>query len=188
LEASPLEFKALPPLPEPPPQPVAARPDDLYAEALDLLGQGQGAEALERLHHIMEIDPDFARAYYLVAKIRADAGLWREAQDWCQRALERDTLLAEAHFLLALIYSQEGDPSQALQAMKRVVYLRRDVALGHFWLANLYTELGDGTRAHKSLENTARLLAGVPAETLLPWSDGMMAGRLRYIVGRRLNE
>ncbi len=188
LEADPSKPEPPPPPPEPPPRPSTAGPDALYAQALGLLERGQGAEALERLHHIMEVEPDFARAYCLVAKIRADAGLWQEAQDWCQRALERDTLLAEAHFLLALIYSQQGDPNQALRAMKRVLYLERDAPLGHFWLANLYGELGDETRALKSLENTARLLNGVPAETRLPWSDGMTAGRLRYIVGRRLNE
>jgi len=122
-----------------------------------------------------------------VGRVQANAGHWDEARYWCERALQQDLLLTEAHFLLGLLHNQEGDLSQALGAMKRVVYVDRDAALGHYWLANLYRDLGDQARAHKSLENAARLLEGLPEEAPIPWSDGITAGRLRYIVRRQMN-
>jgi len=110
------------------------------------------------------------------------------ARRWCEQALAYDSLLAEAHFLLSLIHSQEGAFDQALAAMKRVVYLDRAAVLGHFSLAHLYRELGDSSRERKSLQDTARLLDGLSDEAPIPWSDGMTAGRLRYIVRRQLGE
>jgi chemotaxis protein methyltransferase CheR len=166
----------------------AAPSADPCAEAIALLEHGRLDEALERLHHLLEQAPRCARAYYLVGKIRANAGLWEEAQRWCEQALERDSLLTEAHFLLGLIHSQQGNLEQALAAMKRVVYLDRHAPLGHFCLANLHQEAGNRARARKSLQNAAQLLEALPADSIIPWSDGMTAGRLLYTARRQLGE
>jgi len=170
----------------PAPRPAASA--DPCAEALDALERGQDEEALDRLHRLLEDNPRCAQGYLLVGRIRANAGRWEEARRWCQKALELDPLLTEAHFLLGLIYSQEGRMEEALAAMKRVVYLERAAALGHFCLANLYREQGQTARARKSLENAAHLLAGLPPETPIPWSDGMTAGRLLLAVQRQMGE
>lgn len=170
--------------------PTAERtpPADPCAEALAALEHGHTQEALEHLHQLLEKDPRCARGYLLVARIRANAGLWEEARRWCERAIELDPLLTEAHFLLGLIHSQEGRTEEALAAMKRVVYLERDAALGHYCLANLYRERGDVARARKSLSNAAHLLEKLPPETPIPWSDGMTAGRLLLAVQRQMDE
>ena len=161
---------------------TTAGPAGRCAEAETLLEQGRAEQALLQLQQLLQDEPGCARAYYLVARIRANAGLWEEARRWSERALALDSLLPEAHFLLALVHGQEGDLGEALAAMKRVVYLDRRSALGHFCLANLYRDLGDLTRARKSWQNAARLLRAMPAESPLPWSDGMTAGRLRQLV------
>lgn len=174
--------------------PAAAAPPqkgpvpDPCAEALAALERGQSQEALEHLRQLLEKEPRCARGYLLVARIRANAGLWDEARRWCERALELDPLLTEAHFLLALVHSQEGQAEEALAAMKRVVYLERDAALGHYCLANLYRERGDAARARKSLTNAAHLLEKLSPETPIPWSDGMTAGRLLLAVQRQMGE
>jgi len=187
-QATPVPQVVVPPTP---PQPPRARtvpeqapppPADTCEEVLALLEQGRTDEALEQLHRLLGQDPRCARAYYLVGKARANAGLWEEARHWCEQALELDSLLAEAYFLLGLIHSQQGDLDQALVPMKRVVYLDRHAILGHFCLANIYGELGNEARARKSLENAARLLAALPEDAPVPWSDGMTAGRLLYAV------
>ncbi len=166
----------------------AATPASLYAAAQALLDQGRPDEALEQLQRVLQEAPRHAQAHYLLGKIRANAGLWDEAQRWCQQALEQDPLLTEAHFLLGLIHVQQGNTEQALAAMKRVVYLDRHAALGHYCLATLYQESGDRARARKSLQNAARLLEALPADSSIPWSDGMSAGRLLYTVRRQLGE
>ncbi len=163
-------------------------PADPCAEALAALEQGRTGEALEHLQRLLERAPGCARAYLLVARIRANAGLWEEARRWCEKAIELDPLLTEAYFLLSLIHSQEGRTDEALTAMKRVVYLERDAGLAHYCLANLYQERGDTIRARKSLENAARLLEKLPPETVVPWSDGMTAGRLLLAVRRQLGK
>jgi chemotaxis protein methyltransferase CheR len=188
--------EAVPAAPAPAPAPVRAPvpaappppPASPLADVMTLLAQGRTDEALEQLHRVLDRDPKCAPAYFMVGKMRANAGLWEEARRWFEQALGLDPLLTEAHFLLSLVHSQEGNLEAALAAMKRVVYLDRNTILGHFCLANLYQEAGNRPRARKSLENTAVLLAGVPEDTVIPWSDGMTAGRLRYTVGRQLLE
>ncbi len=180
-----------PPVAEPPaaaPLPTAPPAVDGYTQAEELIAQGRPEEALERLHQLLREKPDDARVCYLLARIHANSGRWEEARQWCERALAQDTLLAEAHFLLGLICLQEQDHSRALSEMKRVVYLDRNAILGHFWLANLYREADNAERAHKSLQNTCRLLERMSSDAVIPWSDGMTAGRLLYIVKRQLGE
>lgn len=172
---------------EPAPKKTPA-PTDLCQQAARLLEQGQSEKALAHINQAIDIDPDCAEAAYFMAKIEADTENWEQAKAWCKRALEQNSLLTQAYYLLGLIASQQGNPGEALAAMKRVVYLDRGAVLGHFWLANLYQELGEPGRARKSLENAARLLENLSAETLIPWSDGVMAGRLLLAVRRQMNE
>jgi chemotaxis protein methyltransferase CheR len=156
--------------------------EDLCQQATELLERGEIEAAVDRLQRALDLDGECARACYLLGGIWADAGRWAEARHWVELAVEQDVFLAEGHFLLGLVHYQEGDLGQALAAIKRVVYLDRDAVLGHLWMANLYRELGDESRAQKSLENTDRLLAEWSPEALIPWSDGLTAGRLRQIV------
>lgn len=191
---SPLK-KVLPPTPPPQTAPPAAEekappptpePAELCAEAEALVEQGQDEAALELLHRAIEQDDHCSRAYYLAGKVYADTGQWEEAHRWCDLALDQDPLLVEARLLLSLIHSQQGHLEEAITEMKRVVYLDRNAILGHFCLANLYREQGHRGRARKSLQNAAHLLEGLPSDAKIPWSDGMTAGRLRYIVQQRL--
>jgi chemotaxis protein methyltransferase CheR len=185
----PVPPKIKPPAKPPPPLPTmpapAAKPCD---EIVALLEAGRTAEALEELHRLLERDPQCATAYFMIGRIRANAGLWQEARRWFEQALQLDPLLTEGHFLLSLVHSQEGNQQEALASMKRVVYLDRNAVLGHFCLANLYQETGNRPRARKSLENTAVLLEGLPENTVIPWSDGMTAGRLRFTVDQQMRE
>jgi chemotaxis protein methyltransferase CheR len=185
IEPLPVAAKPAPParvLPPPPPAPKTC--DGILA----LLDAGRTEEALEQLHQALERDPKCATAYFLVGKIRANAGMWQEARRWFEQALQLDPLLMEGHFLLSLVHSQEGNQEEALASMKRVVYLDRNAILGHFCLANLYQEVGNLSRARKSLENTAHLLQGMSEDAVIPWSDGMTAGRLGFTVHQQMRE
>lgn len=196
--AADLAMPALPPLfevgvkeaPVLPPKPQAAleereppvSPEELCRQAEDLLVGGDVEGAVERLESALTQDGECARACFLLGRIWADQGHWEEARHWCELAVEKDVLLKEGHFLLGLIHYQEGRLDESLAAIKRVVYLDRDAVLGHFWMANLYREIGDDPRAHKSLENTERLLRDWSPEAMIPWSEGLTAGRLHHIV------
>jgi len=174
---------------KPPPLPIEPAPKAKPCDGIvTLLEAGQTEQALEELQRLLERDPQCATAYFMIGKIRANAGMWQEARHWFDRALQLNPLLIEGHFLLSLVHSQEGNQEEALSSMKRVVYLDRSAVLGHFCLANLYRETGNQSRAHKSLENTAVLLEGLPESTPIPWSDGMTAGRLRFTVRQQMQE
>ncbi len=175
------------PTPAPVAEPAPPTTAERCAQVTALLERGEVETALEMLHGMLKENPRCARAYYMVGKIRANAGRWEEARHWCEQALAQDPLLVEGHLLLSLVCSQEGKTEEALAAMKRVVYLDRNAILGHFCLGNLYRELGNEARARKSLENALQLLNQLPDGVEVPWSDGMTAGRLRFIVRRQLN-
>jgi chemotaxis protein methyltransferase CheR len=157
-------------------------PTESYQEGLALLGQGRYEEAMPRFLAHLEREPDFAPAYYQMARIHANRGRLAEARSWCQQAIERDPLLTEAHYTLALIYQEEGTLEQAVAQFSKTLYLDPNFVLAHFSLSNIYQQMDrrDGAARHRM--QAIRLAAKMPADHMVPGSDGLTAARLLTMV------
>ena len=165
--------------------PVEGQPTlltDAYQEGLALLGQGQCEEAMARFLAHLEREPDFAPAYYQMARLHANRGRLEEARSWCQQAIERDPLLTEAHYILALVHQEEGTLEQAVARFSKTLYLDPNFVLAHFSLSNLYQQMDrrDGAARHRT--QAIRLAAKMPADHVVPGSDGLIAARLLTMV------
>jgi chemotaxis protein methyltransferase CheR len=130
----------------------------------------------------LEREPDFAPAYYQMARVHANRGRLEEARSWCQQSIERDPLLTEAHYTLALIHQEGGALDEAIAQLKKTLYLDPNFVLAHFSLSNLYQQMDrrDGAARHRT--QAIRLAAKMPADHVVPGSDGLTAARLLTMV------
>ena len=163
-----------------PPAPPAQLPvpADPYQEGLALLEQRRHEEAMSRFLACIARDPDFALAYYQLARGHANRGRLEEARSWCQQAIGRDPLLVEAHYTLALIHQEEGVLDQAITWLKKTLYLDPNFVLAYFSLTNLYQQAGRRDEAARHRMQAIRLAAKMPPDKVVPGSDGLTAGRL----------
>ena len=178
------------PLAAPRPRPALARPEAprpeatrpaRYGTARSLYDQGRYEEAagvlLEAPAHTLDRE-----AFSLLARALANQGRLGEALAWCDRWIAVDKVDPAGHYLRAAVLLEHGPEQEARRSLQRAVYLEPGFVLAHFALGNLSRSGGREQEALKHFANTRQLLAGLPADAVLPESDGLTAGRLTEIV------
>jgi chemotaxis protein methyltransferase CheR len=156
--------------------------------AFALFEQGRSGDAINRLQELAAASPEDYRVSYLLAKIFASRMRWTEAELWIDIAIANRELAPEAHYLRGIVLQEQGRLEEALEAFRRSVFLDHTFVLGHYAAAGAFAKAGQASRAQKSLATVAALLAGKPADALLPEGDGLTVGRLLELVAlqRRL--
>jgi len=159
--------------------PVAKTPAD---EAFSLFLSGRSGDAINKLEELSAASPRDSRAPYLLAKIFASKVRFAEAEKWIDVAIANRELAPEAHYLRGIVLQEQSRLDEALEAFRRSVFLDATFALGHFAAAGVFGRTGQSARAQKSLATVAELLAGKPADMVLPEGDGLTVGRLMELV------
>lgn len=156
----------------------AAPPPTPYAVAGVLYDQGRYAEAADTLLASgVKHTPD-QPAFSLLARALGNQGKLVDALAWCDRWIAADKLDCAAHYLRAVVLIEQGNTEQARRSLQRAIYLRPDFVLAHFALGNLARGSGENDEAGKHFDNALQLLGRYQPDDLLPWADGLTAGRL----------
>jgi chemotaxis protein methyltransferase CheR len=79
-----------------------------------------------------------------------------------------------------------GQRESARRSLQRAVYLQPNFALAHFVLGNFARADAHSVEAHRHFANALHVLRDCPPDTLLPESDGLVAGRLMEIIATLL--
>lgn len=178
-------------VPSPPPQAAGmslrARVDFTaeLAEAEAAYARGEYGAAAEKLRAVLSVPPDEPvklRALGLLTRALANQGVLDEALRVSERWIASDKLDAAAHYLHAMVLQELGERARARAALQCAVYLHPEFALAHFALGNHARAEARVTEARRHFANAARLLEGLPADSSLPESEGLTAGRLREII------
>jgi len=123
------------------------------------------------------------------AQALADSGRTTEALALCEGIATEMKLSAPYHFLRASVLQELDRQDDAAGALRRVLYLDPDFALAHFVLGNMAWRAGEARAAGKHFATLSRILEALPADSVLPASDGTTAGELQAMVrdtlGRR---
>ena len=167
-----------PPTPLPPEEPGPRRPDpesreSVLAAARDDLARGRYSQAAERARP-REDDPE-ACALLVRALANLDPVCAAKA---CAGSVSRHPLSEELHYLHAVLLVGLGLDDEAAEEARRVLYLDRSLAVAHFLLGSVLLRLDDRAGAWRAYRNTRDLCASLPADAVLPLSDGEPAGRL----------
>jgi tetratricopeptide (TPR) repeat protein len=110
--------------------------------------QDKLAEALKLAEKSIQLDPNLARGYRVIASIMYyDQKKVEEAEKSALRAVELDKEDWESLYILGSIYSQAEDKAElAVKYLKDTVKYYPELLQAHVYLASLYEKLGD----HKS--------------------------------------
>jgi chemotaxis protein methyltransferase CheR len=182
---------AAPPLwtpPEPLPAPVteapvaeSAPPPSARTLAAQQYTNGNYADAVETLLS-SPTPPTTSRDYSLLAHSLANLGQLGEALEWCDRWVISDKLDASAHYLRAITLQELDRFEDARLSLQGAIYLQPDFIPAHFALGNLARSRDRHAEAEKHFANALNLVRRHSADTVLPESDGLTAGRLAEII------
>jgi chemotaxis protein methyltransferase CheR len=170
---------------EPPAMPaaVSAAPAETeHGELIAHFERGDFAAARQRALDILAGIPGDRQVLELLARSCANLGRLDEAERWCRALVDRERLDAGAHFLLGTILQERGAMPEAMESVKRALFLDPSLVLGHFTLGVMRRGQGFDTGAARDFRNALELLAEMPPDGIVPWSDGMTAGRLAEII------
>ena len=116
----------------------------------------------------------------------ANRGFLNEAGRAAAAALERHRDSAELLYLNAVLLSESGRHADAAAVLRRALYLDPSLAVAHLALADARGRLGDRVGQRRALRAAQEQLVLLPADAVVPGSDGQRAGRLARHVRTRL--
>lgn len=111
-----------------------------------------GAEALRRAHAMartaLEIDPEIAEIYWVLAYVSTQQRQHQEAIDLLRKAISLDHSFADAYALMGGIKTYMGQPAETVQLVRMAIRLNPDAGYLYFLLlGRAYFFLGDGEQA-----------------------------------------
>lgn len=175
-----------PPAPREPAVPAGAADDADDAAALERAYAGRDYAAVDALAARMIATNPGPRPWIVRVRALANRGFLNEAGRAAAAALERHRDSAELLYLHAVLLSESGRHADAAAALRRALYLDPSLAVAHLALADARARLGDRLGQRRALRAAQELLALLPADAVVPASDGQRAGRLARHVRTRL--
>jgi len=121
------------------------------------------------------VDPG---VWALLIRAYANCGKHVEAERTCAAALDRCPAASELHVLQALLLNEARQHEAAVAAARRALYLDRGLAVAHLAHGAALAGLRDTPAARRAFHVAAKLLDALPADAVVPASDGEPAGRL----------
>ena len=116
------------------------------------------------------------------ARVLADRGEVEQALACCESALKRDKFNPALHYLKASILQELGQPDEAERALHSTLFLDGNYALARVMLGAIARGQARSTDAAKHFRAALSLLAQMPADSVLPETDGLTAGEMAETV------
>ncbi len=158
---------------------------DIYQEAFNDYNRGNYLQAVNKLLTIVSTGQNNNHSFLmktesmiLLAKSYANIGELESARIWCEKAIDAEKLNPEIYYFLSTIFQSAGDIDDSIKSLKQSIYLDPEFIMAHFTLGMLLLQKKMPAESGKSMQNALSLLAHKDAEEILPYSEGMAAGRL----------
>lgn len=168
---------------------------NLLQEALALYAEGAYDRVAQKLNEVLSRTQNTADSLSLnpgsmalMARAYANQGKLDEAKKWCMQAIDAEKLLPGHYYLHATICQEQGLLEESINSLKKALYLDQDFILAHFALGNLTQKIGRFDESQRHLKNALSLLSSLHPEAVLPYSEGIQAGRLLEVVQSMIKE
>ncbi|MCT7974408.1 CheR family methyltransferase [Laspinema olomoucense] len=140
-------------------------------------------ESLQTFQHIVKLQPRHFQAYYLIAKIYANLGNYRQAERYCQQAISIDAMSVQPYYIMAHIAEEKGDLDRAKYWLKRILYLAPLSISAYLELAAIYERESDLKRATKMRKTALDILETLPKDYSAEYAEKMTLSELKeYLI------
>ncbi|MHB8581246.1 MAG: CheR family methyltransferase [Ignavibacteriaceae bacterium] len=156
---------------------------DLFSIANDLYKTGQYEEAGKILLELFSKDQLDSKTTALLARIYANKGKLEEAFNWCKKAISSDKLNPAHYYLQATILQELGNKKEAITFLKQTLYLDHNFVMAYLTLGNLTSNHHQPHESKRYYRNALLILNTYAPDEILPYSEGITAGRLSEIIG-----
>ena len=154
--------------------------DQLLKTAEDLIKKERYDAAIEKVKKVLKNHPNNFQAYYLLAQISANKGLYEEAVTNGNRALQIDCFAIAPHYLLAQIAEETGKLEEAKSLLKKIIYLEPSSVGAYLDLSHIYAQEGDDKRAVKMYQESLNILKKLPPNTPIVERGNRTASQLLF--------
>ncbi len=155
---------------------------DLYLHAYELYKSGFYEEAEKELLDIYSEDQLNTKTHALLSQIYANKGELNEALTWCEKAIVNDKLNPAHYYLKATILQELGNKKDAIRLLKQTLYLDHNFVMAYLSLGNLVSNYNQPGESKKYFQNALSILNNYAPGDILPYSEGITAGRLSEII------
>jgi tetratricopeptide (TPR) repeat protein len=130
-----------------------------YSRAADAMARGNTEAVRSLLDSALELDPDFAMAHRLMARVYLVLGNRERELEHLARAyaLRENLNERERHFVEASYYRGQGAYDKALERLATLASLYPDDMEAHYALALAYRDAGSSRRAVEELQEVVQL-------------------------------
>ncbi len=139
----------------------------LLETAKDLIKKERYDAARETVKQVLKNNSNNFEAYYLLAQISANKGLYQEAINYGNRSLQIDCFAIAPHYLLAKIAEETGKLEEAKSLLKKIICLEPFSVAAYLDLSHIYAQEGDDKRATKMYQESLNVLQKLPPNTLI---------------------
>lgn len=108
---------------------MALTPPELLHLSLHASAKDQPDKALQHLKQLLEIEPDNAKATYMMGALHAEIGMYEKAIEELRRAEELDASMVTATFQLGLLLLTQGEVEEAALTWNKLEMLGDSHAL-----------------------------------------------------------
>ncbi|MCD6584358.1 MAG: hypothetical protein J7K96_01220 [Desulfobacteraceae bacterium] len=158
---------------------------NMYQEAVTDYKRGDYLQSVKKLLTIVSKGQNNNNSFLmktesmiLLSKAYANIGELDQAKTWCEKAIDTEKLNPELYFLLSTIFQSAGNVDASMKSLKQSIYLDPDFIMAHFTLGMLLLQKNRPVESRKSMNNALSLLEQKDTEEILPYSEGIAAGRL----------
>jgi len=100
--------------------------EDYYNRGIEFYFKGKYEEALESFNKVIELKPDFAKAWFNKSVILGKLARYNEALEACDKAIQLSPDFAEAWNNKGAILGELGKYKEALEAINKAIELKPD--------------------------------------------------------------
>ena len=146
--------------------------------AITYMTEGRWNEAWRCAQAVLQIDAGSIIARLIMARLKADRGLFEDAARQCKSALDTDPRHLVGWLMLAYYQERQGLVDLALDSYRKAVEIGPQIDILHHILASAYSKAGNHAAAKATAETALRLSPQVPQSRIALGDLYLGQGRL----------
>ena len=128
-----------------------------HSQGMSLYGSGDYRRAIEEFSQTIELDPQYAEAYYIRGLSYANLGQYERAIEDYDKAIELEPQFAQAYASRASSYFLLKQDKRAIEDYDEAIKIDPNDGYAHYWRGQAHSQLGNSAQSTKDLAKAEEL-------------------------------